>query len=333
MRFCLFVLTLLANADAATTEREVNIQLNSPAAQEYDGWSLKLDNDQVYTFEEDGSIKMTVPEDSKSFEVIDSKKAVRFFGMWRHYPEMVLIEIGNGKGLMVHEVVTASRISQSSWEVAGELDVVRPDEQSERAVTQTSDWLKEKAEISLQKTNLGGGSPIMRGMSGNRVLLMVDGFRLNNAIYRLGVNQYMNTVPASQIEQIEVLSGPSGVQYGSDGLGGTVHMRSADPASNDGSNATYNGFYSSADGTNSHQIQRLSRSGSRRRFWRATVHRFFLVGWLAQPDLETRQCPPLASDQYHISRQSCSSHRPHGFRSRSFVGIPPPEAAPARLAL
>ncbi len=178
-----------------------------------------------------------------------------FLGLWEQYrdTEKITVEVG-AKGLNLHQVVSASRMSQSSWNVTGEIDVIQLHEQPERGSAQTSDLLKERSEVLLQKTNLGGGSPIIRGMSGNRILLMVDGFRLNNAIYRLGLNQYLNTTPGSTLEQIEVLSGPSGVQYGSDGLGGTVHLRGADPASLGDPNLEYRGFLSSADLTHTHQV-------------------------------------------------------------------------------
>ena len=70
----------------------------------------------------------------------------------------------------------------------------------------------------------------------------------------LGLNQYLNTVPGSGLDQIEIVSGPSGVQYGSDGLGGTIHLRTVDPSSEKGSDLQYKGFLSSVDGTNTHQV-------------------------------------------------------------------------------
>jgi len=76
--------------------------------------------------------------------------------------------------------------------------------------------------LFVQKTNHGGGSPFLRGMTGNQTLLLVDGIRLNNATFRYGPNQYFNTIDLFSIEKIETLSGGGSVQYGSDALGGTV---------------------------------------------------------------------------------------------------------------
>jgi iron complex outermembrane receptor protein/hemoglobin/transferrin/lactoferrin receptor protein len=80
--------------------------------------------------------------------------------------------------------------------------------------------------VFMQKTNNGGGSPFIRGLTGYHTLIMVDGIRLNNAIFRSGPNQYLNTVDPLMIEQIEVLRGPGSVQYGTDAIGGTVDLRS-----------------------------------------------------------------------------------------------------------
>ncbi|MCX6254241.1 MAG: TonB-dependent receptor [Bacteroidia bacterium] len=76
--------------------------------------------------------------------------------------------------------------------------------------------------VFVQKTNHGGGSPFLRGLTGNQTLLLIDGIRLSNATVRYGPNQYFNTIDVFSIEKIEVLRGSGSVQYGSDALGGTI---------------------------------------------------------------------------------------------------------------
>ena len=89
--------------------------------------------------------------------------------------------------------------------------------------------------IWMQKTNHGGGSAFVRGLTGYQTLLMIDGIRMNNSTYRSGPNQYLNTVDPLMIANIEVLRGSGSVQYGSDAIGGTIHMFSKDPVfSSDG---------------------------------------------------------------------------------------------------
>lgn len=90
--------------------------------------------------------------------------------------------------------------------------------------------------VFVQKTNHGGGSPFVRGLTGNQTLLLIDGIRLNNSTFRYGPNQYLNTIDPYSINRIEVAKGTGSVQYGSDALGGVIHVITADPVfSNDGS--------------------------------------------------------------------------------------------------
>ncbi len=83
--------------------------------------------------------------------------------------------------------------------------------------------------VNVQKSQGGGGSPVIRGFEASRILLMVDGVRLNNAIYRAGHLQNIITVDANALQQVDILYGPSSTQYGSDALGGVIHMRTKKP--------------------------------------------------------------------------------------------------------
>lgn len=83
--------------------------------------------------------------------------------------------------------------------------------------------------VFVQKTNHAGGSPFVRGLTGNQVLMLVDGIRLNNSTYRYGPNQYLNTIDPYGIDHIEVAKGTGSVQYGSDALGGVIQVFSRDP--------------------------------------------------------------------------------------------------------
>ena len=100
----------------------------------------------------------------------------------------------------------------------------------QNVVPQTSaDMLSRVPGVKVQKTQFGGGSPVLRGMEANRILLVVDGVRMNNAIYRKGHLQSSITVAPSMLEKTEVLFGPSSVIYGSDALGGVIHYYTRRP--------------------------------------------------------------------------------------------------------
>ena len=83
--------------------------------------------------------------------------------------------------------------------------------------------------VWMQKTNHGGGSAFVRGLTGYQTLLMMDGIRMNNSTYRSGPNQYLNTVEPLMISHVEVLRGSGSVQYGSDAIGGTIQLLSKNP--------------------------------------------------------------------------------------------------------
>lgn len=83
--------------------------------------------------------------------------------------------------------------------------------------------------IFIQKTNHGGGSPFIRGLTGNQILILTDGVRMNNSIFRYGPNQYFNTIDVYSISHIEAVKGTGSVQFGSDALGGVIQVFTKEP--------------------------------------------------------------------------------------------------------
>lgn len=95
---------------------------------------------------------------------------------------------------------------------------------------QTSAHLLEgSGKVLVQRSQMGGGSPILRGFEASRVLLVVDGVRMNNAIYRSGHLQNAISIDNNILRQAEIVFGPNSVVYGSDALGGVIHFRTKDP--------------------------------------------------------------------------------------------------------
>ena len=93
----------------------------------------------------------------------------------------------------------------------------------------TADLLSETGQVLVQKSQQGGGSPILRGFEASRILLVVDGIRMNNLIYRSGHLQNCLTVDQFALKNMEVLFGPSSLNYGSDALGGTITFNTLSP--------------------------------------------------------------------------------------------------------
>lgn len=92
-----------------------------------------------------------------------------------------------------------------------------------------ADALDHHGGVYVQKSQMGGGSPIIRGFEANRVLLVVDGVRMNNAVYRNGHLQNAITIDHMMLDRIDVFFGPNSLMYGSDALGGVIHFQSKFP--------------------------------------------------------------------------------------------------------
>ncbi len=126
-------------------------------------------------------------------------------------------------------VVTATRIAETAGDLPYATSVFAAATLTELAPRTLPELLREETSVMIQKTALGQGSPFIRGFTGFRTMLLVDGFRLNNATFREGPNQYWNTVDAWSIDSLEVVKGPTSVQYGSDAVGGTVQVHTVRP--------------------------------------------------------------------------------------------------------
>jgi hemoglobin/transferrin/lactoferrin receptor protein len=92
-----------------------------------------------------------------------------------------------------------------------------------------ADLLEASGGVFIQKSQLGGGSPMIRGFSTSRVLLVVDGVRMNTAIFREGNVQNVISLDANSIQHTEILYGPGSVVYGSDAIGGVMDFHTLEP--------------------------------------------------------------------------------------------------------
>ncbi len=126
-------------------------------------------------------------------------------------------------------VISVSRGTQAKKGVAQQVKVLRRSEIEYANAQSTADLLIGTGQVFVQKSQQGGGSPVLRGFEASRVLLVVDGIRMNNAIYRAGHLQNIITMDNASLERAEVLFGPASTVYGSDALGGAICFFTKNP--------------------------------------------------------------------------------------------------------
>lgn len=104
------------------------------------------------------------------------------------------------------------------------IDIVTQQELTEKSPIDIGQALEQTVGVMIQRTGRGQSSPYVRGLTGQQVLIMVDGVRMTNATFRAGPNQYFNLIDPNMVEQVEVIRGPASVLYGGDALGGVINV-------------------------------------------------------------------------------------------------------------
>jgi len=165
---------------------------------------------EVINFQHPSFQRMTI-----TYEEITKKKNVI-------YLKERIIQIGE-------VVISANKWEQDKSEIPNEILDITP-RQIEFGNPQTAaDMLEGSGQVFMQKSQLGGGSPMMRGFAANSVLIVFDGIRMNNAIFRGGNLQNVIQIDPNILKGAEVIFGPGSVIYGSDALGGVMDFHTIDP--------------------------------------------------------------------------------------------------------
>lgn len=129
-------------------------------------------------------------------------------------------------------IISASRWEQAVKSIPTHAMGISNKEISTQNQQTTADLLQNTGQIFVQKSQTGGGSAVLRGFEASRISLIVDGVRMNNAMYRMGHLQDVITVDQCMLEKTEILFGPSSTMYGSDALGGVIHFYTRQPKLN-----------------------------------------------------------------------------------------------------
>ncbi|GAB5558228.1 MAG: TonB-dependent receptor [Schleiferiaceae bacterium] len=126
-------------------------------------------------------------------------------------------------------VVSVNRFETESEDIPKTVELVTKGAIRFQNPQTSADVLNVSKSVFIQKSQQGGGSPMIRGLSTNRVLLVVDGVRMNNAIFREGNLQNVISLDANSLQQTEIVLGPGAVIYGSDALGGVMNFTTLKP--------------------------------------------------------------------------------------------------------
>ncbi len=177
------------------------------------------------------------------------------------------------------------RGTQSLFDTPAAAAIRTREEILERQAPDMFHALQNEVGVLLQSTAAGQASPFVRGLTGQQVLILIDGIRLNNSIFRRGPNQYFNTIDPGMVEQIEVLRGQGSVLWGSDAIGGAINIVTRGPNTHWG---LYHGDYSQQQFTqyyntsNSSPYSRLNVEG-----WVGSAGVFTGASFLNVRDLDT----------------------------------------------
>jgi hemoglobin/transferrin/lactoferrin receptor protein len=126
-------------------------------------------------------------------------------------------------------VYTANRKEEKKSDLPYKIEVIQAKEIAFQNPQTAVTMLEQTGQVFAQSSQMGGGSPVLRGFEANKILLVVDGIRMNNAIYRAGHVQNAITVDPFGLASTEILYGPGSTIFGSDALGGVINFRTKDP--------------------------------------------------------------------------------------------------------
>ncbi|WP_430406502.1 TonB-dependent receptor plug domain-containing protein [Fluviicola sp.] len=199
--------------------------------------------------------------------------------------------------------VSASRFLEKKSDVPKRIESIRSSELQRMNQSSTADVLASSGAVFVQKSQLGGGSPVIRGFETNKVLLVVDGVPLNNAIYRGGHLQNVLTIDPASLESVEIVYGPGSVVYGSDALGGVMHFHTIRPQFSETNSIliktnSYGRYFSAANGYSGHASLNLGW----KRWSSFTSFTYSHFGDLTQGRARNSKYPDFGERTFYVER-------------------------------
>lgn len=172
----------------------------------------------------------------------------------------------------VELVYSVNRVPERPFDTARAVVVIGRDAIERRNGRTLPELLMDHAGIFVQQTNYGGGSPVIRGLAGKQVLILLDGVRVNNSTYRFGFVQYLNTIDLNWVERVEIVRGIESVLSG-DSLGGVINVitRKGPPPGGRRLGGALGTRFSSADDSRMGRVEAFGRTDKLRFLAGATL--------------------------------------------------------------
>jgi hemoglobin/transferrin/lactoferrin receptor protein len=169
---------------------------------------------------------------------LDTNKTIIFRLIGYEKIELTYPEIAGNSFIVLMEqtaisldnvVVSTNRWEENKSEVPNTIEMITPRDVDFQNPQTTADMLGMSGNVFIQKSQLGGGSPMIRGFATNRLLIVVDGVRMNTAIFRSGNLQNVISLDANALDHTEVIFGPGSVIFGSDAIAGVMNFHNYSP--------------------------------------------------------------------------------------------------------
>jgi hemoglobin/transferrin/lactoferrin receptor protein len=150
-------------------------------------------------------------------------------------------------------IFSVSRVPERPFETARAVRVITREEIWRKNATSLSDVLNDEPGFFKYRMSAAGASPLLRGMVGRQIMVLIDGVKVNNAL--AGDTPNIDLIDVSQIERIEIVRGVVSV-LGTESLGGVINIITR-KGSGPGVGGTVGLQYSSANAafTSSMQVQ------------------------------------------------------------------------------
>ena len=241
-----------------------------------------------------------LPKHFGSFFITANGYEVKYLPTQEVYEGMNVFLVGSNVTLS-QMIISATRTANKSELVAQPIISIQRKDIQFINPANAADLLSQTGTALIQKSQLGGGSPILRGFEANKVLYVVDGVRMNNAIYRGGHLQDILSLDPMAMENIEVAYGPSAVAYGSDALGGVMSFNTRSPHFTSGDKLVRGNAmlrYSSANQSGTH----INLETSTERFATFTAFTFNNFGDLRQGNIRNPNYPSFGQRPWYVER-------------------------------